>query len=193
MNHPRILIAGVGNIFLGDDAFGVEVVRRIAQRTLPAAVRVIDFGIKGIDLAYTLLEDYDGAILVDAVSRGGESGMLYVLEPDLDNMENTGAGGRVVEAHGMDPVEVLRLVRILGGPLPTIRVVGCEPATFASADGVIHPRKRRPRGRGLGGVIPRESLTLIFPNLPKIKYYPGNKEGHTKPEASARGPGCIPR
>jgi hydrogenase maturation protease len=135
MNHPRILIAGVGNIFLGDDAFGVEVVRRIAQRTLPAAVRVIDFGIKGIDLAYTLLEDYDGAILVDAVSRGGEPGMLYVLEPDLDNMENTGAGRRVVEARGMDPVEVLRLVRILGGPLPTIRVVGCEPATFASADG----------------------------------------------------------
>jgi hydrogenase maturation protease len=68
MKHPRILIAGVGNIFLGDDAFGVEVVRRMAQRRLPAAVRVIDFGIKGIDLAYTLLEDYDGAILVDTVS-----------------------------------------------------------------------------------------------------------------------------
>ena len=134
MNHPRILIAGVGNIFLGDDAFGVEVVRRMAQRRLPAAVRVIDFGIKGIDLAYTLLEDYDGAILVDAVSRGGEPGMLYVLEPDLDNMENTAAGaGRGSARYG--PVEVLRLVRILGGPLPTIRVVGCEPATFASADG----------------------------------------------------------
>jgi hydrogenase maturation protease len=135
MNHPRILIAGVGNIFLGDDAFGVEVVRRMARRTLPAAVRVIDFGIKGIDLAYALLEGCDGAILVDAVSRGGEPGMLYVLEPDLDNMEDTGAGGQVVEAHGMDPVEVFRLVRTLGGPLPTIRVVGCEPATFAPADG----------------------------------------------------------
>jgi len=135
MNHPRILIAGVGNIFLGDDAFGVEVVRRMAQRALPAAVRVMDFGIKGIDLAYALLEGYDGAILVDAVSRGGEPGRLHVLEPDLDNMADTGAGEQVVVAHGMDPVEVLRLVRTLGGPLPTIRVVGCEPATFAPADG----------------------------------------------------------
>ena len=135
MNHPRILIAGVGNIFLGDDAFGVEVVRRMAQRALPAAVRVMDFGIKGIDLAYALLEDYDGAILVDAVSRGGEPGRLHVLELDLDKLADTGAGEQVVEAHGMDPVEVLRLVRTLGGPLPTIRVVGCEPATFAPADG----------------------------------------------------------
>jgi hydrogenase maturation protease len=134
MNRPRVLVAGVGNIFLGDDAFGVEVVRRLAQRPLPPEVRLIDFGIRGLDLAYALLDGYDLAVLVDAVSRGGTPGTLYVIEPDLDGTGDASAG-RTVEAHGMDPAEALRLARALGGPRPAVRVVGCEPATLAPAEG----------------------------------------------------------
>jgi hydrogenase maturation protease len=133
MSHPRVLVAGVGNIFLGDDAFGVEVVRRIAQRGVSPGVRVLDFGIRGLDLAYALLEDYDGAILIDTVARGGAPGTLYVIEPDLDDADD---GGQVVAAHGVGPVEAMRLAQALGGPRPAVRVVGCEPATFAPADDV---------------------------------------------------------
>jgi hydrogenase maturation protease len=130
----RILVAGVGNIFLGDDAFGVEVVRRMAGRPLPAEVRVIDFGIRGIDLAYALLEDYDGAVLVDAAPRGAEPGTLYVLEPHLDALGDPGAGPPVVEAHRLDPVNVFRLAQALGGPAPALRIVGCEPGTLEPAE-----------------------------------------------------------
>ena len=83
MNAPRILIAGIGNIFLGDDGFGVEVAQRLLRRQLPDGVRVVDFGIRGYDLAYALLDGYDAAILVDAAARGGEPGTLYVIEPEL--------------------------------------------------------------------------------------------------------------
>jgi hydrogenase maturation protease len=134
MTAARILIAGVGNIFLGDDAFGVEVVRRMAQRPLPGQVRVIDFGIRGIDLAYALLEDYAGAVVVDAVPRGGEPGTLYVLEPELDPSGDPGAGPQAVEAHRLDPVNVFRLARALGGPAPALRIVGCEPGTLDPAE-----------------------------------------------------------
>ncbi len=81
----RILIAGIGNIFLGDDAFGVEVVRRLSRsaRKLPDEVRIVDFGIRGFDLAYALMEGYEVAILVDATPRGGVPGTLYTIEPDL--------------------------------------------------------------------------------------------------------------
>jgi hydrogenase maturation protease len=134
MNGPRVLIAGVGNIFLGDDAFGVEVVQRLARRPLPKGVRVVDFGIRGIDLVYALLEDYDGVVLVDAVPHGGKPGTLYVLEPDLDGLEEASTAGPVLEAHSMDPVQVLRHVRALGGPRPLLRVVGCEPSTCLSGE-----------------------------------------------------------
>src|SRR6202030_732892 len=83
----RILIAGIGNIFLGDDAFGVEVVRRLAARKLPDAIRVVDFGIRGFDLAYALMEGYEITILVDATPRGGQPGTLYTIEPDLRSVQ----------------------------------------------------------------------------------------------------------
>ena len=83
MNTPDILIAGIGNIFLGDDAFGVEVVRELVQRQWPPEVCVVDFGIRGFDLACALAGDYDAAILVDAAQRGGPPGTLYVIEPDV--------------------------------------------------------------------------------------------------------------
>jgi hydrogenase maturation protease len=129
MSSPRILIAGVGNIFLGDDAFGVEVARRLTSRPLPQGVRAIDFGIRGLDLAFALLEAYDLAILVDATSRGGSPGTVYVIEPEP---EPPGADEVLVEIHGINPENVLRLVRSLGGRPPPLRVVGCEPATLGS-------------------------------------------------------------
>lgn len=128
----RILVAGIGNIFLGDDAFGVEVVRRLAG-TLPNSVRVIDFGIRGFDLAYALMDDYETTILVDAVHRGGPPGTLYTIEPDLQELES--ARVEAVEAHGLDPVKVLGLVRALGGTFHRVLVVGCEPASLGDEDG----------------------------------------------------------
>ena len=92
--HARILIAGIGNIFFGDDAFGVEVARRLAQHPLPDTVRVVDFGIRGLDLTYALLDPYEAVILVDAVPRGGSVGTVYVLEPELGPAERARRGGR---------------------------------------------------------------------------------------------------
>ena len=123
-----ILIAGIGNVFLADDGFGVEVARLLAQRELPAGVKVADFGIRGMDLAYELQEDYDAAILVDAVPRGGEPGTLYVIEPDPAQAEG------MLDAHAMDPVRVLGLARVLGSVPPRVLVVGCEPAVLVAED-----------------------------------------------------------
>lgn len=142
---PRILVAGIGNIFLGDDAFGVEVVRRLAQRTWPEGVRVADFGIRGFDLASALLEGWDFAILVDAAPRGGVPGTLYVLEPEIDRsaravLEPAGiravldASAGALDGHSLNPVQVLALADWLGGPLPQVLVVGCEPTPLSSDD-----------------------------------------------------------
>jgi len=127
MMAPRILVAGIGNIFLGDDAFGVEVAWRLARRTLPENVRVIDFGIRGMDLVYALLDGYDAAILVDASPRGGEPGTLYVIET-----ENPGEASQpaLVEAHGLNPMRVLDMARSLGHCPARLLVLGCEPATL---------------------------------------------------------------
>jgi hydrogenase maturation protease len=130
-DRTRILIAGIGNIFFGDDAFGVEVARRLSRRPLPATVRVVDFGIRGLDLTYALLEEYEAVILVDAVPRGGTPGTVYLLEPELGPSPATGA---VIEAHSMDPVKVLRMARELGSTIRSIYLVGCEPQPLASDD-----------------------------------------------------------
>ncbi|HYA99748.1 MAG TPA: hydrogenase maturation protease [Ktedonobacteraceae bacterium] len=129
----RILIACIGNIFLGDDSFGVEVAQKLTSRKTrryPEGVHVIDFGIRGIDLAYTLLDDYDALILVDAVSRGGAPGTLYLIEPDLagiDHEKGVLAGRAAMEAHSMDPLKVLAFARTLGAQsIPTF-LIGCEP------------------------------------------------------------------
>jgi hydrogenase maturation protease len=130
---PRILVAGVGNIFLGDDAFGVEVVRRLATRPLPEQVRVVDFGIRGFDLTYALLEGYDVAILVDTTARGGAPGTLYVIEPEAPAAAPA-PPDLTIETHGMDPVKVLRLVTAMGGELKRVLLVGCEPAAMGSEE-----------------------------------------------------------
>ena len=130
MTTPRILVAGIGNIFLGDDAFGVEVVRRLSRRARPDYVRVVDYGIRGLDLAYALLDDYDVAILVDAAPRGNDPGTLYVLELDLGDPDEGRPQPVAMDAHGMDPVRMLEMVRALGGRPRRVLVVGCEPATI---------------------------------------------------------------
>src|SRR5262245_23726453 len=112
MSAPRILVAGIGNIFLGDDAFGVEVAQQMAHRTLPEGVRVVDFGIHSFDLAYALLDNYDATILVDAVPRGGAPGTLYLIEPALDQLD--AFDGQTLEGHDMNPVKVLQLAKTLG-------------------------------------------------------------------------------
>jgi hydrogenase maturation protease len=125
MIRPRILVAGIGNIFLGDDAFGVEVAQRLARRALPEEVRVVDFGIRGLDLTYALLDGYEAVILVDAVPRGGAPGTLYVLVPI--GGETAGTDGVEMETHNLDPVKVLRLAEAMGGKVDRLLLVGCEP------------------------------------------------------------------
>jgi hydrogenase maturation protease len=120
----RVLVAGIGNIFMGDDGFGVEVARRLAERELPRGAEVSDFGIRGLDLVYALGEGYDAAVFVDAVPRGDAPGTLFVIEPELDAQEEPVA----LDAHGMDPVKVLALAAQLGGVPERVLVVGCEPA-----------------------------------------------------------------
>jgi hydrogenase maturation protease len=121
----KVLIACIGNIFLGDDAFGVEVARGLAKRELPDGVRVVDFGIRSYDLAYALLEEWELVILVDAVPRGAEPGTVYVIEPELPE---AGALPPALDAHSMDPIAVLQMVRMLGGDVKRMILIGCEPS-----------------------------------------------------------------
>jgi hydrogenase maturation protease len=123
---PRILVAGIGNVFLGDDGFGVAVARRLTGRTLPAGVDVVDFGIRGLDLAYALQDDYQAVVFVDTAPRGEAPGTISVIEPELD------PGVVSIDTHGMDPVRVLGLARALGRVPPRVLVVACEP------DRIVH-------------------------------------------------------
>jgi hydrogenase maturation protease len=119
----RVLVAVVGNIFLGDDAFGSEVARRMLNETWPENVRVVDFGIRGFDLTFALMDGYDTVILVDATPRGGAPGTLYTIEPELEDGE-TGE----VATHGMNPMRVLAMAKQMGAAWKRLLVVGCEPS-----------------------------------------------------------------
>jgi hydrogenase maturation protease len=129
MSPRRILVAGVGNIFLGDDGFGVEVVRRLAEREMPEGVEVVDFGIRGMDLAYALQDDYEAVVFVDAVPRGEEPGTVYLIEPEVEE-----DGEVALDTHGMDPVKVIKLSRVLGAKPTRTLVVGCEPQVVLSGE-----------------------------------------------------------
>lgn len=140
MSHD-VLVAGVGNIFLGDDGFGVEVAKRLASETPPEGVRIADFGICGIHLAYELLEKkYAMTILVDATPRGGRPGTVYLIEPDLETLENAEAIS--LDAHGMDPQVVLEMVKTLGGIRGRLYIVGCEPLETEEGIGLSSPVAR---------------------------------------------------
>lgn len=137
----KTLVAGIGNVFLSDDAFGVEVVRALRHdhlRDLPDGVRVLDSGIRGMHLAYELLDGYDAVVLVDATRRGGEPGTLHTLEHDLD----APAPPAALDGHGMDPASVLGLLRDLAAsmevprPVGRVLVVGCEPACLDEGIGL---------------------------------------------------------
>jgi hydrogenase maturation protease len=130
----RILVAGIGNIFRGDDAFGVEVAQRLARRPLPDAVKVVDFGIRGIDLTYALLDGYDAAILIDAAQRSAPPGTVSIIAPEQPSPEPNPPDTLFLEPHDLDPVKVLNLVAALGGGCRRILLVACEPATFGDEE-----------------------------------------------------------
>jgi hydrogenase maturation protease len=163
-----LLVAGIGNIFLSDDGFGVEVVSRLAGADLPDGVQVTDYGIRGMHLAYDLASGYESAILIDAAPRGEAPGTVYVIEPDLspahepdgqpeapeapeahetpeaspeaDEADRGLAVSPFFDAHGMQPDVVFRMLDQLPGPRPgRILVVGCEPATVEYGMGLSEP------------------------------------------------------
>jgi hydrogenase maturation protease len=130
----RILVAGIGNIFKGDDAFGVEVAQRLARRSLPDEVKVVDFGIRGIDLTYALLDAYDAAILVDAAQRDAPPGTVSIIEPERPSPESLAADCVFLEPHNLDPAKVLSLVAALGGGCRRILLVACEPESLGDEE-----------------------------------------------------------
>jgi hydrogenase maturation protease len=136
---PRVLVAGVGNVFLGDDAFGVEVARRLGDESMPDDVAVIDYGIRGVHLAYELLDGYESLVLIDAMAQGGSPGDLYVFEP----ARNQGPGTGLHDAHDLSPATVLALVddlaNSLGGGIDRVVVVGCEPSQVDESMGLSAP------------------------------------------------------
>ena len=142
----RVLVAGLGNIFLGDDGFGAEVARRLATASLPDWVQVADYGTSGMHLMYDLADGFDTVILIDAASRGGEPGAVYLLE--LDPADHRAAQGDAepgspvspfIDAHGMQPDVVLDMLGVLGGQTHRILVVGCEPASTDYGIGLTEP------------------------------------------------------
>jgi hydrogenase maturation protease len=135
VQKPRILVAGIGNIFLGDDGFGVEVARQLSRINLPAEVRVADFGIRGLDLAYALQDGYETTILIDAFPHGQAPGTISVIEPDLADPAASLPAGNFLEPHAMNPMNVLRMATAM--QLKRILLVGCEPATLGGEDGEL--------------------------------------------------------
>jgi hydrogenase maturation protease len=133
MTKKRILIGGIGNIFFGDDAFGCEVAAELAKRALPEGVKVIDFGIRGYDLAYAILDGYDATVLIDATPHGERPGTVYLLELDPNKIDKGEA--QLADAHDLTPARVLQLVRSLGGQARNLYLIGCEPAKMDSGDG----------------------------------------------------------
>ena len=118
----KVLVAGIGNIFFGDDGFGVEVANRLLAETVPPGVKVEDFGIRGVHLAYELLDGYDALVLIDALPMGESPGTVALIEPQIGE---TGGGG--LDAHSMSPAVVLAMLAGLGGHVDRIVVVGCQP------------------------------------------------------------------
>ena len=127
----RVLVAGIGNIFLADDGFGVEVVRRLLGRAWPEGVHVEDFGIRGIHLAYALLDGYDTLVLIDAFSNGESPATLSVLEPD-----DVATSSVPMDAHSMNPLSVLSMLADMGGQVGRVLIIGCEPADIEERIGL---------------------------------------------------------
>jgi hydrogenase maturation protease len=129
--NGEVMVAGIGNLFLMDDGFGPEVARRLHRRPLPPGAKVVDYGIRGMHLAYDLLEGYDALVIVDAAPRGGAPGDLALIEVGPDDL-----GSGDFDAHGMEPTAVLASLGSLGGQLPPTYVVGCEPGDLSEGIGL---------------------------------------------------------
>jgi hydrogenase maturation protease len=122
-----ILVAGIGNIFQGDDAFGVAVAQHLSGMSLPATVQVMDAGIRSLDLAFGLMDQHELTILVDATSRGGEPGTIYTIEIEPSDIPDACDEGSLVNSHGLDPVRVLSLAKSMGARFGKTFLIGCEP------------------------------------------------------------------
>jgi hydrogenase maturation protease len=133
----QVLVAGIGNVFLGDDGFGVEVARRLSEVDIPHWAKVVDYGIRGMHLAYDLAGgDYDLTILVDITNQGERPGTVYVIELDPQPVVDEST---VMDAHGMQPEVVLNLVAALGEDPGRVLLVGCEPANLDEHMGLSPP------------------------------------------------------
>ncbi len=133
--RPDVLVAGIGNIFFGDDGFGVEVANRLKARPARSGVKIVEFGIRSLHLAYELLDGYDTLVLIDAISIGEPAGTVAVVEPDRDAKEDTAA----LDAHTMNPQAVLGMLDNLGGQIRRVLVVGCQPAVISETMGLSAP------------------------------------------------------
>ena len=132
MSGTRVLVAGIGNVFLGDDGFGVEVVAGLDPADLPDGVDMVDYGIRGVHLAYELLGGrYSTVVMVDAVPLDEPPGTLTVLDVPIDHAAPLDAlATPAVDGHGMSPGAVIDLMRSLGGAVERVLVVGCRPAVI---------------------------------------------------------------
>ena len=123
----RVMIAGVGNMFMKDDGFGCEVIKKVSHKKFPEGVEIRDFGTGGLKLAYDLMKGYDGLILVDASARGEKPGTLYVIEPKEEEVDGNLENGTIIDPHGSDPATVLRFVKSVGAWPAKVLIVACEP------------------------------------------------------------------
>jgi hydrogenase maturation protease len=167
----RVLIACVGNIFLGDDGFGVEVARRLAGRPLPDGVKLVDYGTGGMHLAYDMADGYQTTILVDAAPRGGEPGTITVIEVDPAEHPNPAAalgalqGSMLFDGHGMQPDVVFGILEMLGGKAGRIFVVGCEPASTDYGMELSEPVAAA-AGEAVGIVLDLAAAQAVAPAAP---------------------------
>lgn len=125
----RVMIAGVGNMFMKDDGFGGAVIKKMGNKTFPEGVEIKDFGTGGLKLAYDLMKGYDGLILLDASQRGETPGTLYVIEPEENSIESNLEDGGPIDPHGSDPATILRFVKGIGAWPGKVLIVACEPGT----------------------------------------------------------------
>ena len=134
-----VLVAGVGNIFLRDDGFGVEVIKQLMAHPVPEGAKVVDFGIRGVHLAYELMDGYDALVLVDAAPHGQVPGTVSLLEPNFETLPESPASGGLLDAHGMEPTSVFSLLQSLGETPAKTLIVACQPADTDDGIGLSDP------------------------------------------------------
>ncbi len=157
----RILVAGIGNAWLGDDGFGGEVTKRLNERELPPEAAVFDFGTGGLELAYEVMRGYDALVLVDISQQGGEPGTLYVMEVAEDSVPGQVEDGDAINPHAMDPESVLRFVKLMGGWPGKVVVVACEPGNVEEMGMGL--------GDAVGGVVD-SAVELVLSQIEELRH-----------------------